>query len=168
MKDEEREAFLGLVAAHGSRFVRLATLLGGREGADDMVQLMYERLLPRWPALHRDGNPTAYARQVLVNLHVDEGRRRTRRPEVLRDVPETEVGAEADQVLERLAVLAALASLPPAQRAVVTLRLYEDLSERDTAALLGISQGTVKSHLARGTTALRTLLGDRSQACTTT
>ncbi|NEA28272.1 sigma-70 family RNA polymerase sigma factor, partial [Actinomadura bangladeshensis] len=117
----------------------------------------YERVARRWGRL-AGGDPEAYTRRVLVNLAIDEGRRRARR----RDTP---AGSVAD--LERLAgapmapgaaggdLDEVLRALPAKQRAVVVLRYWCDLSEHEIAETLGISRGTVKSHTARAMAALR-------------
>jgi RNA polymerase sigma-70 factor (sigma-E family) len=155
-----RDAFAAFVRASELRLTRLAVLLTGRRAdAEDLVQTAYERTLRHWPQLSRDGDPDAYARRVLVNLVVDGARAGRRRPEVLREqVPEQVSPDLTAGVPDRLRVLAALAALPPAQRAAVVLRVHEDLSERQAADLLGCSVGTVKSALSRGTARLRELL----------
>ena len=107
------------------------------------MQAAYERVLRHWPRLATAGEPAAYANRILVNLTVDGGRSRSRRPEVLTQPPEQAVGDCAEVVGERTRVLDALRQLPRQQRAVVVLRYYSDLSEADIAAALGCSVGTV-------------------------
>ncbi|MGP4022192.1 SigE family RNA polymerase sigma factor [Actinomadura sp. 3N407] len=146
------------VTATASRLLRTAVfMVYDRHLAEDLLQTAYERVARRWERI-ADGNPEAYARRVLVNLALDENKRRARR----RDTP---AGSVAD--LERLAGAAPapgagpgdldeiLRGLPAKQRAVVVLRYWCDMNEREIADTLGISQGTVKSHTARAMAALR-------------
>ena len=155
-------AFEDFVTATASRLLRTAVfLVYDRHLAEDLLQLAYERVARRWRRIAA-GNPEAYARKVLVNLAIDENRRRARR----RDLP---AGAPAD--LEHLAPSSpaasglpgvadgrldeALRALPAKQRAVLVLRYWCDLTEPEIAQTLGISRGTVKSHTARAMAALR-------------
>ncbi|MEO3829284.1 SigE family RNA polymerase sigma factor [Actinomadura sp. B10D3] len=151
-------SFDEFVTATAGRLLRTAVfLVYDRHLAEDLLQVAYERVVRRWRRL-ADGNPEAYARRVLVNLAIDENKRRSRR----RDTP---VGSVAD--VERLAGAPAapgagagdldevLRALPAKQRAVVVLRYWCDLSEHEIAETLGISRGTVKSHAARAMAALR-------------
>jgi len=62
--------------------------------------------------------------------------------------------------IDRLDIVAALATLPPRRRAVLVLRYFSDLSVEDTAAALGCTPGTVKSQAARGLDTLRLRLTD--------
>jgi RNA polymerase sigma-70 factor (sigma-E family) len=150
--------FEEFVAATAGRLLRTAVfLVYDRHLAEDLLQTAYERVARRWGRL-ADGEPEAYTRRVLVNLAIDENRRRARR----RDTP---VGSVAD--VERLAgpppapgaaggdLDEVLRALPAKQRAVVVLRYWCDLSEHEIAETLGISRGTVKSHTARAMAALR-------------
>jgi RNA polymerase sigma-70 factor (sigma-E family) len=124
--------------------LRTAVLLcGDHHRAEDLVQDALTKVAVRWSRL-RDGNPDAYARQVIVRTNISWWRRR--RHEVVLDVRDggTIVGPDAE-VDRRLLLDRALAQLTPRQRATVVLRFYDDLSERDTAELLGVSTGTVKS-----------------------
>ncbi|SPT58978.1 MULTISPECIES: SigE family RNA polymerase sigma factor [Actinomadura] len=152
-------SFEEFVTVTAGRLLRTAVfLVYDRHLAEDLLQVAYERVARRWRRL-ADGNPEAYARRVLVNLAIDENKRRARR----RDTP---VGSVAD--VERLAGAPAAAAgagagdldevlraLPAKQRAVVVLRYWCDLSEHEIAETLGISRGTVKSHAARAMAALR-------------
>lgn len=114
--------------------------------AEDLVQDALSQVAMRWSRL-RDGHPDAYARKVIYHGNISwwRGRRREVLTGKLVDRP-----APGDPTERRLLVRRALAALPPRQRAVVVLRYFEDLTERDTAAVLGVSVGTVKSqtHLA--------------------
>ncbi|MEO6712059.1 MAG: SigE family RNA polymerase sigma factor [Mycobacteriales bacterium] len=160
MRSAERDTFVEFVHGSSARLTRLAVLLlGQRQGADDLVQAAYERVLRHWPRLDHDGEPEAYARRILVNLAVDGGRSRTRRPEVLAQPPEKAVWDVIEVVNERMRVLDALRQLPRQQRAVVVLRYYADLTESDIADALGCSVGTVKSTGHRASLRLRDLLG---------
>jgi RNA polymerase sigma factor (sigma-70 family) len=95
----------------------------------------------------------SWVRTALVRKVIDESRRPWRRERSVDVLPETPWNHEDPG--ERLAVLDALRALPKKQRAVVVLRLWDDLSVHDTAAALGLTEGTVKSHSARGLAALR-------------
>jgi RNA polymerase sigma factor (sigma-70 family) len=96
----------------------------------------------------------------LVNTSTSWWRRRwhgERPTEVLPDRPAPD---RLDEHLERDALWRHVKQLPPGQRAVLVLRFYEDQSEADTARLLGVSVGTVKSQCARALATLRTRLAD--------
>src|ERR1700761_8469064 len=102
----------------------------------------------------------AYLRQAVVNRSRSVLRHRTVVDKNLQkappDMPSAEHGALV--LLERSAVVAALRGLPDRQREAIVLRYYADLSEAEIATAMGISRGAVKSHTARGMTALRTAL----------
>ncbi|WP_204045294.1 SigE family RNA polymerase sigma factor [Acrocarpospora phusangensis] len=159
------EQFAAFVDAAGSYLLHTAELLcGDRARAQDLVQATFERTYRSWGKA-RNGDPRAYARQILMNLRID-GWRRTRR-ELLAapgDLPAPATPDHAAAVTARSTVVRALALLPVAQRRVVILRHLLDLTEAEVARELGISVGTVKSHNARALTKLREILseGDRS------
>jgi RNA polymerase sigma-70 factor (sigma-E family) len=141
---DRAESFTRWASERQQALLRTAVLLcGDHHRAEDLVQDALTKVAVRWGRLH-DGNPDAYARQVIVRTNISWWRRR--RHEVVRDVRDGGVsagpGAEVDR---RLALDRALAQLTPRQRATVVLRFYDDLSERDTAEVLGVSTGTVKS-----------------------
>lgn len=111
----------------------------------------------KWPRLHTSGVPDAYARTTLVNAFRSSLRRPWRREqatEVMPDAPDA-YAHRHDGFDQRDLLLAALAELGPSQRAVVVLRFWDDLSVAETADILDISIGTVKSQSARGLQALR-------------
>jgi len=156
-------SFEGFVTAASARLLTLALLLTDRRRAEaeDLLQDVLERAYWRWPRIIRNGSPEPYVRQMLVNAAVDRGRRLRRRPEAPL-MPDTASPVAADQVgqsADRDLLLRALAALPPRQRAVLVLRYFEDLSEAQTAAVMGCSTGTVKSQASRALARLREVAG---------
>ncbi len=154
------------VTAHWDRYLRLARLLSGDpHRGEELLQDTLVRLYVRWRRLSgRD--PHAYLRRMLVNGNVSWWRRR-RREQLVDSPPEREdPGAVVREFHEELR--RALLVLPYRQRAVVVLRHYEDLTEREVAAVLGCTVGTVKSHHARAVHRLRELLGDHEDERMTT
>lgn len=138
---------------------RTAYLLCGGDWhrAEDLVQITLTKVYVAWPRLRRDGSVDAYSRKVMVRSAIDESRRAFRRREsIVEELPE--VAGPPNGVDEAVDVRRALARLPAGQRAVVVLRYWEDLSVTETAALLGKSEGTVKSQAAKGLATLRRLL----------
>jgi RNA polymerase sigma-70 factor (sigma-E family) len=155
--------FEDFVRDRSAVLLRTAYALVGDYGhAEDMLQTALLRTARRW-ATARNA-PEAYARQVLVNLCRDRVRLLRRRPpeSVLAEGAEQPraVDQVADQISERRLVIQALRGLPAGQRHVVVLRFLEDLSVAETAELLGISQGTVKSYTSRALSSLRITLND--------
>ena len=143
-------AFDEFVVARSPRLLRTAYLLTGDHGlAEDLLQTALTKAWFAWARL--DGDPEPYVRKVLVNTYASWWRRRwngeqptERLPEDARDVP------FPDHDLWE-----ALTRLPRRQRAVVVLRIVEDLSEAQTAHLLGCSVGTVKSQASKALAKLR-------------
>lgn len=151
--------FEDFVAAASSRLFTLAVLVCGhhRAEAEDLLQGVLERAYRRWGRICRDGDPERYVRRMLVNASVDRWRRLRRRPELPARAPEAgHVVADQSAVVDdRDQLLRALAALPVRQRAVIVLRYLEDLSEAQTSAVLGCSEGTVKSQASRALAKLR-------------
>lgn len=154
MDDVRREAFECLVVLRSPALLRTAYLLtGDRHLAQDLVQVALSRAYLRWSRLRSLDAGEAYVRRVLVTQAASSWRRKWHGEVPTSSVPEV-VGAGPDLDL-RESLRVALLRLPPGQRAVLVLRFYEDLSEADTAALLGCSPGTVKSRTSRALDALR-------------
>ena len=158
MHVEQESEFEAFVAASGPRLLRLAMLLSGDRGhAEDLLQTAFERTARHWGRL--EGAPEAYARVVLTRLAVDRRRRlSTRVREVFIDPPERGLDDVAARIAIRGSLVAALMQLPPRQRAVLVLRFFEDLSQEQTGAALGITASTVASTTSRASARLRTLL----------
>lgn len=166
MTDRDRaESFTRWASERQQALLRTAVLLcGDHHRAEDLVQDALTKVAVRWARLH-DQHPDAYARQVMIRTNISWWRRRRR--EVVVDVRDTPSPAATAAVDRRLLLDQALAQLTPRQRATVVLRFYDDLSERDTADVMGVSTGTVKSQTHAALARLRAvapelaeLLGD--------
>ena len=150
----EAPTFEAYVAAHGRALWRTAWLLtGDAHRAEDLVQTALLKCWRRWDRIATDASVDGYVRRSMVTTYTD-WRRRKWAGEIpswpLPDAPES----NAD-LMVRHDVLSALAQLPRRQRAVIILRFYDDLTERETADALNISVGTVKSQTARALATLR-------------
>ena len=128
--------------------------------ADDLVQHTFTRLYSHWPRIKGD-RPDGYARRTLVNQLLN-GRRSSRRETLTDQMPAA--ASTGEDPGDRLDLLDAMRELPPRQRAIIALRYLDDLSVADTAQLLGMAEGTVKSQTAR---AIATLRGRLSSAAET-
>ena len=157
--EAEFEAF---AARDGGRLLGFALLLTGDwHDAEDLVQLALLRSAGHWSAARQ--RPEGYARAVLVNLARDRWRIRRRRhaelfTDDLRYLSSAATGDVTAAVLDRQLLLRACALLPVQQRAVLVLRFWEDRSVAETAAVLGCTAGTVKSHTHRALARLRLAL----------
>jgi RNA polymerase sigma-70 factor (sigma-E family) len=148
-----------LYRTHGLGLVRFAVLLtGDQPTAEDVVQEAFLGLHRSWRRGRRPDDVLPYLRTAVLNAARAAMRRHARQTALVRAAQpgppvcsaEAEVMADADG----RAVLAAVARLPRRQREVLALRYFLDLSEKQIAAMLGISRGTVASTTARGIAAL--------------
>ena len=147
-------SFEEFVASRGRDLWRTAWLLtGDAHKAEDLVQTALMKCWRRWSSIANDGAVEAYVRRTMVTTYTDWWRRRWNAERPTEVLPEG-LHHDVDPGL-RQDTLAALAALPRGQRAVVVLRFYEDLTEAQTAEVLGISVGTVKSQTSRALSALR-------------
>ncbi|GAA4473792.1 SigE family RNA polymerase sigma factor [Phytohabitans houttuyneae] len=156
MSDSETEQFQHFVAGCGDRMFRVAlALTGGHHAAEDLLQDALARTYARWR--HVRGDPEAYVRRAMYHSQVTVWRRRSR----LREVPAGNVPDRADPRDEtaatdsRLQLRQALMRLGPRQRAVLVARYFEDLSDVETANVLGCSASTVRSQTHRALARLR-------------
>ena len=141
-------------------FRRTAFLLcGDWHQADDLVSIALVKLLRHWRRVSVMEQPDAYVRRVLLRTWLDERRRPWRREHPTEVVPDRPDPARADREAHT-DVMALLAELPPRRRAVLVLRYFCDLSVEQTAAALGVTEGTVKSQAARALDTLRARLVD--------
>ena len=124
---------------------------GDRELAQDLVAEAFARACASWRKVARHPNPKAWVVRTALNVRTDRWRHRRR--EVLLTQP-AEVGMDDPDPADPV-IIAAVRRLPERQRQVVALRLLLDLDTETTAETLGISPGTVKSHLSRALGALR-------------
>jgi RNA polymerase sigma-70 factor (sigma-E family) len=151
MDDQE---FTEWAAGCQRSLLRSAYLLtGDLQQAEDLVQDALVKVALRWTRL-RDQNPTGYARQIIVRDNVSWWRRRRERTGTEPDVAATD--HVSSDPATAMVVRQSLMRLTPAQRAVLVLRHLDDLSERETAEILGVSVGTVKSQNAAALARLRT------------
>ena len=169
MPQRSGDDYVAFVRARQGALVRAAYLICGDEHlAHDLVQDALVKLASRWERL-RDEAPEAYVRRILYRDTVSRWRRLRRERLVDHHDPQGALAAivAAEPVtgwVDGADVRAALSLLPPRQRAVIVLRYYEDLSEADIAATLGISPGTVKSQASDAMKTLRRLLPDGPDA----
>ncbi len=155
------QAVTALYSANYRSLVRLAAMLVRDAGtAEEVVQDAFVAMHGGWRRLRDPDKALSYLRQSVVNRSRSVLRHRAvvekYAPKGLPDAPSAEAGAIGE--LERSAVVDALARLPARQREALVLRYYADLSEAEIASAMGISRGAVKSHTARGMTALRNVL----------
>jgi RNA polymerase sigma-70 factor (sigma-E family) len=164
-RSQEKTAILQeLFAEHHRSLLRLAGLLtGDRSDAEEVVQEAFARLHGVLSRAGEPDAPIAYLRASVVNLTRSRGRHLKvadrHRPEHPRHAEAAEAGALRHA--DRDAVLAAIRSLPRRQQECIVLRFYEDLSETQTAAVLGLSPNSVKTHVQRATAALAERLEER-------
>ena len=159
MERGDGEAFDEFVARAAAPLGRTAALLtGDRHLAEDLLQTALAKTYLRWHRLRDPNAAEAYVRRVMVTTLI-KWRRRRWQGEIPADVlPEHATHADDYASADTRDLLRqALATLPPAQRAVIVLRYYEDLTEEQVARLLGCSRGTVKSRTFRALAMLRAL-----------
>ena len=149
------EAFAEFVRSSAPSLTRTAWLLTGDRGhAQDLVQNAYAKTLQAWGRLDAEG-ALAYTRRAVITGNIDRWRRTKGEVAVGLDFDRPAPGSFEDRVADRDRVARMLATLTPTQRRVVVLRYYEDLSEAQTAEVLGMTVGAVKSAAHRALAALR-------------
>jgi len=156
----DEDDFRTFVAARSASLLWFAHVLtGDRHTAEDVVQIALAKTALGWSRVRRKENPEGYVRRAIVNTHLNAMRRKPWREQPREFMPDDALARRAEEELDdRDAMWAALAGLPPKQRAVLVLRYYEDLSEAYIADVLGCSRGTVKSQAAKGLLHLREIV----------
>ncbi|SFF17142.1 RNA polymerase sigma-70 factor, sigma-E family [Actinacidiphila alni] len=151
---------------HYAELARLAHLLTGEaDAADDLAADALVAMWRHWDRVRAAEHPVAYARGVVANLarsRIRSAVRERRRIALFWSHPQDQDRTDGPDVPAVLDVREALQRLPFRKRACVVLRHAFDLSERDTAAVLGISVGTVKSQTSRGVAELERLLAPKA------
>lgn len=148
----EDARFVALVRERSPALLSYAyRLTGSAQDAEDLLQDVLIRTALAWGRVRKQDNPEGYVRVALARGAINGGRRRREIPSS--SLPEPPAAAPDD----RDALWEVVCSLPPRQRAVLVLRYYEALSEREIATVLEISAGTVKSQASRGLVTLRSL-----------
>ena len=152
-----RAAVDDLFRLHAVDLVRFALMLvGDQSTAEDVVQDAFLGLYRAWDMVRDPDAVLGYLRTAVVNgarsVHRSRGRARLLR--VRHDPPVWSAEAAVMDGEDRRAVLAAIATLPQRQREVLALKYYLDLSERDVAAIMRVSRGTVASASSRALAAL--------------
>ena len=161
MADRIDEQFREFVSSRSGALLRTAYLLTGDwANAEDLLQTALTKTYLAWLRLGTIDAVEPYARRVLVTTATSWWRRRWHGEKPTGSLPETSGTDGADERAERDLLWRFVLGLPPRQRAVLVLRFYEDLTEAETARLLDISVGTVKSQGARALAALRRRLAE--------
>ncbi|GIJ48508.1 hypothetical protein Val02_53940 [Virgisporangium aliadipatigenens] len=156
------EQFREFVAARSPALLRTAYLLTGDWGiAEDLLQTALTKTYLAWLRLGVIESVEPYARRVLVTTATSWWRRRWHRERPTAVLPDREATDGVDERAERDLLWRFVQGLPNRQRAVLVLRFYEDQTEAETARLLGVSVGTVKSQCARALTTLRARMAEQ-------
>ncbi len=152
-------SFDSFVEARGSVLLRTArSLTANPSDAEDLLQTALTKTYVAWDRIEDHRALDGYVRRALLNTRTSQWRKRKVDEFVCDELPEPEVvpvGDPAEQQALRDAMWRAIMKLPARQRAMVVLRYYEDLSEVQTAEVLGVSVGTVKSAVSRALGKLR-------------
>jgi RNA polymerase sigma-70 factor (sigma-E family) len=151
------DGFAEFVVARERALQRTAWLLTGDWAlAEDLVQTALVRAWPRWERIRRRDNPEVYVRKVMVNTWLTWSRRKWRGEQASASVPDRPApGDHATETATRVAVRQALAALTQRQRAVLVMRIFDDMPEAEVAQALNLAIGTVKSTTAQALAKLR-------------
>ena len=156
MDDTARAAFRDYVAARSPALLRTAYLLtGSRPDAEDLLQTALAKTYLAWDRIREREAIDGYVRRTMVNTRTSIWRRRRVVEHASDSLPECAGRDGAADLDLHDALWTALARLPKRQRVAVVLRYYEDLSEAETARVMAVSVGTVKSTTSRALSTLR-------------
>ncbi|WP_441246409.1 SigE family RNA polymerase sigma factor [Kitasatospora sp. McL0602] len=159
---ESAVSFEEFASTRARRLFQLAYLMcGDWHQAQDLVQVTLAKMFAAWTRLRRGRDEPgldAYARKVLLRTYLSHRRLRRSSELVTAELPEATTGPDGNDL--RLTLAAAVAQLPPRNRAVVVLHYLEDYSTEGVADLLGLSVGAVKSLNTRSLAKLREILAE--------
>jgi RNA polymerase sigma-70 factor (sigma-E family) len=160
VRERYEAAFHEFVVVSSSRLFRTALLVvGDYQLAQDLLQESLVKTYVAWPRLRDVGNAEAYTRRVIVTTSTSWRRRRSFHERPADAVPDDVVADVADLIAADADLWTCLHALPSRQRAAVVLRYCQDLSEVQTAELMGCTVGSVKRHASRGLAKLRDRMG---------
>lgn len=154
-RDPEFEALFHELYA--SVLASVQRFVSARPAAEDIAAEAFARAYARWPHVQTLAWRDAWVMRVAINLAIDSTRKR-RLPRQVIDTTTFD-----DATVDRVALARAMKRLPARQRDVVAMRYLADLSEQQVATALGISTGSVKTHLSRGLERLRSELDARPE-----
>lgn len=156
MKNADEEQFREFMVGRWPKLVRLAYGLTGDRGlAEDLAQTTLANVYASWSRVSRASNPDTYTIRMLLNANNGRFRKRRVAEQPTEAAPESGTADPMAAVDQRTVLMSALMELAPRQRATVLLRYFEDLSEAQTAEVLGCSVGTVKSQTSNALARLR-------------
>ena len=169
MSDQRDDEFTDFVVDHGARLLRTACLLtGDAHLGEDLLQTALAKAYGSWAKVRQAEHPGAYVRRLMVNAHLSWLRRLTNTERVLETFPDRPTGDFQAAHADTDEMRGALLGLSPRVRTALVLRYFDDLSEAETAQLMGCSRSTVNNHVTRGLAALRAVLGPGRDDLTTT
>ena len=146
--------FDAFVVARSSGLLRTAYLLTRDHAlAEDLLQTALTKAWFAWSRL--EGRPEPYVRKILVNTYASWWRRKWNGEHATEELPEPVSTDDTERVAAGHDLWAAMERLPRRQRIVVVLRYFEDLTEVETAHVMGCSVGTVKSQTSKAFAKLR-------------
>ncbi|MFC4783907.1 SigE family RNA polymerase sigma factor [Nocardioides sp. MAHUQ-72] len=161
--EQHVSAFADLVEARSTSLLRLAyAVVGDHQLAQDLLQEALVKVYVAWPRLRDSAAAEAYVRRTIVTTAISWRRRRSFHEPPVAVVPDRDDGDETDRLTTHGVLWEQVRELPSRQRAALVLRYYEDLSEAETAELMGCSVGTVKSQVATALLKLRDRVGPGS------
>lgn len=163
MSGDRDDEFTSFVVARGAALLRTACLMtGDRQHGEDLVQTTLAKAYGAWAKVRRADEPMAYVRRIMVNTHLSWRRRLLSTEQVIESLPDLGTADAQVAYAEGDEMRRALLELSPRMRTAVVLRYFEDLSEAETARVMGCSTSTVNNHVSRGLAALRGLLAPRT------
>jgi RNA polymerase sigma-70 factor (sigma-E family) len=157
--DTRDAEFTDFVVVHGSRLLRTACLVtGDAHLGEDLLQTALAKAYGSWRQVRSADHPVAYVRRLMINAHLSWLRRLSSTERVHETFPDLASADHQTAHAETDEMRRALLQLSPRVRTAVVLRYFDDLSEVETAQLMGCSRSTVNNHVTKGLAALRDLL----------